>query len=139
MRDLMDEAELRKVIKQYPHSRQADLAAFDLLDNQLCGDWQGTEKCPEKESEVYEKYAAEHPGGPRTAQALYLAAYRQAVLANMYGADGNDNKSNSAKSRAQELAAALKEKFAQSDYAWQAGALVYKLDEGIPVYGIDRE
>jgi hypothetical protein len=37
------------------------------------------------------------------------------------------------------LAARLKDHFAQSDYAWRAGALVYKLDEGIPVYGIDRE
>ncbi len=57
MRDLMDEDELRKVIKLYPHTRQADLAAFDLIDNKLCGDWQGSPKCPQNESEVYEKYA----------------------------------------------------------------------------------
>jgi len=139
LRDLIDEEEMRKVIKQYPHSRQADLAAFNLIDNQLCGDWQGSEKCPEKESEVYEKYAAAHPDGPRTAQALYQAVYRQAVLADMFAADGNDNKTNNAKSHARELAARLKDHFAQSDYAWRAGALVYKLDEGIPVYGIDRE
>jgi hypothetical protein len=139
LRDLLDEDEMKKVIKQYPHSRQADLAAFDLIDNQLCGDWQGSEKCPEKEAEIYEKYAAAHPDGPRTAQALYQAVYRQAVLADMFAADGNDNKSNSAKSHAHDLAARLKDHFAQSDYAWRAGALVYKLDEGIPVYGIDRE
>ncbi len=51
MRDQMDEDELKKVIKLYPHTRQADLAAFDLIDNKLCGDWQGSEKCPEKEAE----------------------------------------------------------------------------------------
>jgi hypothetical protein len=139
LRDQMDEDELKKVIKYYPHTRQADLAAFELIDNKLCGDWQGQPKCPEKESEDYEKYAAEHPDGPRTAQALYLAAYRQAVLVDMYGADGSDNKSNSAKAKAHELAAKLKDHFAQSDYADRAAALVYKLDEGIPVYGIDRE
>ena len=50
MRDQMDEDELKKVIKLYPHTRQADLAAFDLIDNKLCGDWQGSAKCPEKES-----------------------------------------------------------------------------------------
>jgi hypothetical protein len=139
LRDQMDEDELKKVIKYYPHTRQADLAAFELIDNKLCGDWQGQPKCPEKESEDYEKYAAEHPDGPRTAQALYLAAYRQAVLVDMYSADGSDNKSNSAKTHAHELAAKLKDRFAQTDYAARAAALVYKLDEGIPVYGIDRE
>jgi hypothetical protein len=139
LRDQMDEDELRKVIKLYPRTRQADLAAFDLIDNKLCGDWEGSPKCPEKESELYEKYAAEHPDGPRTAQALYQAVYRQAVLTDMYAADGNDKKSDNAKSHAHELAAKLKEHFAGSDFAWRAGALVYKLDEGIPVYGIDRE
>jgi hypothetical protein len=57
----------------------------------------------------------------------------------MYAADGNDNKSNNAKKHAHELAAKLKEHYAASDLAWRAGALVYKLDEDIPVYGIDRE
>ena len=51
----------------------------------------------------------------------------------------NDNKSNNARNHAHELLTKLKDHFAQSDYAWRAGALVYKLDEGIPVYGIDRE
>jgi len=138
LRDQMDEDELRKVIKYYPRTRQSALAAFDMIDNQLCGDWQGSEKCPEKESEYYEKYAAEYPDGPRTAQALYQAVYRQAVLKDMFEADGSDKKSDAAKDHAHELAAKLKDHFAATDYAWRAGALVYKLDEGVPVYGIDR-
>jgi hypothetical protein len=139
LRDQIDEDELKKVVKFYPHTRSADLAAFELIDNKLCGDWQGSSKCPEKESEYYEKYAAENPDGPRTAQALYQAVYRQAVLADMYTADNNDKKAGEAHNHAKELAARLKEHFAQSDYTWRAGALVYKLDEGVPVYGIDRE
>jgi hypothetical protein len=139
LREQMDEDELKKVIKHYPHSRWADLAAFVLIDNKLCGEWQGSPQCPDKESDIYEKYANEHPDGPRTAQALYQAVYRQAVLKDMYAADGNDNKSNNAKKHAHELAAKLKEHYAASDLAWRAGALVYKLDEDIPVYGIDRE
>ena len=139
LRDQMDEDELKKVIKLYPHTRPADLAAFDLVENKLCGDWQGSPKCPEKESEAYEKYASEVPDGPRTAQALYQAVYRQAVLTDMYAADGNDGKSNAAHTHAKELAARLKEKFPQSDYTARAAALVFKLDEGVPVYGIDRE
>lgn len=139
MRQQMDEDSLKKVIKQYPHTRWADLAAFDLIDNKLCGDWQGSEQCPAKESDIYEKYADEHPDGPRTAQALYLAVYRQAVLKDMFTADGDSRKAENAKNHAAELAAKLKEHFAGSDYAWRAGALVYKLEEGIPVYGIDLE
>jgi hypothetical protein len=139
MRDQMDEDNLKKVVKLYPHSRQADLADFDLIDNKLCGDWQGSPKCPEKESQIFEKYATEHPDSPRAAKALYEAVYRQAVLADMYGADGSDKKQDEAHDHARELAAKLKEKFPQSDYSWRAAALVYKLDQGVPVYGIDRQ
>jgi hypothetical protein len=139
MRDQMDEDELKKIVKLYPHTRQADLANFELIENKLCGDWQGSPKCPEKESEYYEKYATEIPDGPRTAQALYQAVYRQAVLTDMYASDGSDKKSEEAHNHAKDLAARLRDKFPQSDYTWRAGALVYKLDQGVPVYGIDRQ
>jgi len=139
LRYQMDEDELKKVVRLYPHTRQADLAAFELIDNKLCGDWQGQPKCPAKESEVYEKYAAEFPDGPRTAQALYQAVYRMAVLTNMYAADGSDKKANEAHAHARELAARLKEHFAQSDFTARALTLVYKLDEGVSVYGTDPE
>jgi hypothetical protein len=139
MRDQMDEDELKKVIKNYPRSRQANMAAYELIDNKLCGDWQGSEKCPEKEAEYYEKFAQEYPDGPRTAQALYQAVYREAVLVDMYGADGSDKKADEAHTRAKQFFSHLQEKFAQSDFTYRAAMLVYKLDEGIPVYGIDRE
>jgi hypothetical protein len=139
MREQMDEDGLRKVIKYYPNTRSADFAAYELIDNKLCGDWQGQEKCPDKEAELYEKYAAEHPDSPRTPQALYQAVYRQAVLTNMYADDNNDKKSDAAHTRARDLAARLKDKFPQSDYAARAAMLVFKLDQGIQVYGGDKE
>ena len=138
LHDQMDEDELKKVIKYYPHTRWADLAAYELIDNKLCGDWQGSTRCPERESDIYEKYAAEHPDSPRTARALYEAAYRQAVLTDMYAADGSDKKRDAAHTHARDLAGKLNAKFPQSDYTWRAIALVYKLDEDVPVYGIDR-
>jgi len=139
MREQMDEDELKKVIKLYPKTKWADLAAFELIDNKLCGDWQGAPKCPEKESEIYEKYAAEYPDSPRTPQALYQAVYRQAVLKDMYAADGSDKKADEAHHRAQDLVTHMRDKFPQSDYTWRAGTLVFKLDQNIPVYGIDME
>jgi hypothetical protein len=139
MREQMDEDNLKKVIKLYPRTRWAALAAFDLIDNKLCGDWQGSPQCPEKESEYYEKYADEYPDGPRTAQALFQAVYRMAVLTNMLAADGSGKKADDAHNHARELTARLKQHFADSDYTWRAGTLVYKLDQGIPVYGIDLQ
>jgi hypothetical protein len=139
LREQMDEDELKKVVKYYPHTREAAFAAYELIDNKLCGDWQGQPKCPEKEAEYYEKYATEYGDGPRTAQALYQAVYRMAVLNDMYAADGNDKKAGDAHNHAKDLLKHLTDKFPQSDYTWRAGALVFKLDQGIPVYGIDRE
>lgn len=139
MREGMDEDAMKKVIKFYPHTKQADMAAYALIDNKLCGEWQGQEKCPEKEAELYEKYATEHPDGPRTPKALYEAVYRNAVLVDMYNADNSDKKADGAKAHAHDLAGRLKDKFPLSDYASRAAALVFKLDQGIPVYGIDRQ
>lgn len=139
MREQMDETALRKVIKTYPRTRQADLAEYELIDNRLCGDWQGATKCPEKESDIFERYASEHPSSPRAPRALYEAVYRQAVLSDMYAADGSDKRQQQAREHARDLARTLKDKFPQSDYAWRAAALLYKLDQGVPVYGNDRE
>jgi len=138
MHEQIDEDALKKVIKLYPHTRWAALAAFDLIDNKLCGNWEGSEKCPENETEIYEKYAEEYPDGPRTAQALYEAAYRQAVLTNMYETDQNHNKAEKAHELCRTLAQQLKAKFAETDYAMRAEMLVFKLDQNIPVFGLDR-
>jgi len=139
LRAQIDEDAIKHVIRDYPRTRQADFAAYELIDNKLCGDWQGQQKCPEKESELYEKFAAEHPDGPRTAQALYQAVYRQAVLTNMYADDNSNKKSDAAHNRARELAGKLKDKFPQSDYTARAAMLVFKLDQGIVVYGGEKE
>ena len=138
MHEQIDEDALKKVIKLYPGTRWAALAAFDLIDNKLCGDWEGSEKCPENETGIYEKYAEEYPNGPKTAQALYEAAYRQAVLTNMYETDGDHNKAEKAHALCSSLAQQLKAKFAGSDYALRAEMLVFKLDQNIPVFGIQQ-
>jgi len=139
MREQMDEDDLKKVIKYYPGTRWAALAAFDLIDNKLCGNWEGSTQCPEREAALYEKYAGEYPDGPRTAQAMYQAIYRLAVLVDIYTANSDDHKADDARNHARELAANLKQHFAGTDYTYRAALLVYKLDEGVPVYGIDLQ
>jgi len=139
LREQIDDEEFRKLKKIYPHSRWADLADWDLLDNKVCGDWQGSTKCPEKESEMYEKYAQEHPESPRAAEALYNVVYRQGALSDMYNANGDDKKSGEAKARAVTIAGTIATKYPQSDYAARAASLVYQLQESIPIYGADRQ
>ncbi len=139
LREQLDESEMKKILKNYPGSKWADLAAYNMLDNKICGDWQGSEKCPEKESELYVKYADEHPNSPKAAEALYKAAWRQAAAADMYAADNEDKKSDGARQHAKELAGRLENKYPQTDYVPRAAGLVYKLEQGIPIYGIDRE
>src|SRR3984885_6391554 len=46
LRPQLYEGELKKVMKMYPGSQFAALAAYDLLDHKLCGDWQGLPQCP---------------------------------------------------------------------------------------------
>src|SRR5215472_7160763 len=80
MRGQIDEEWMKLVIKKFPGTKWADLAAFHMLENKLCGDWQGASKCPEKESELYEKYVKEHPQSPSNPEALYDAAWRQSEI-----------------------------------------------------------
>jgi hypothetical protein len=139
LREQIDDTEMKSIQKKYPGTKWADLAAYEMLDNKICGDWQGSEKCPEKESELYVKYADEHPESPKAAEALYKAAWRQASAADMYSADNEEKKSEQARARAKDLATRLQAKYPQTDYAPRAAGLIYTLEAGIPVYGIDRE
>ncbi len=139
LREQIDDEEMRKLKKTYPHSKWADMADWDMLDNKVCGDWQGSTKCPQKEAELYEKYAQEHPDSPRAAEALYNALYRQGALNDMYSSDGDDKKAAEAKARAVTIAGTIAGKYPQSDYAARAAALVYQLQQSIPIYGTDRQ
>lgn len=139
LRQPIDDDEMRKIEKKYPHTKWADLAAWDMLDNKICGDWQGSTKCPEKESEMFEKYADEHPGSPKAAEALFDAAYRQGAAGDIYAGSSDDKKASAARDRASALAAKLESRYPASDYAARAATLIYKLQQSIPIYGVDRE
>jgi hypothetical protein len=139
LRQQMDEDEMKKIEKYYPHTKWADLAAYDRIDNKLCGDWQGSEKCPEKEADLYLKYVNDHPDSPRAAEALYKAAWRMASAGDMWSADNDAHRAQEDRSRASDIANQLQSKYPQSEYASSAASLIYKVQQGIPIYGSDRE
>jgi outer membrane protein assembly factor BamD (BamD/ComL family) len=133
--DIAEEA-MKKVIKKYPHTKWSDLAEFHLLDLKLCSDWQGESKCPEKEAQIYEKFAEEHPQAPNAPEALYNAAWRRAALIQIYKTENKNNQINDSKSRATALAQRVVSQYAQNvDWSTRAQALLFKIQHDIAVYG----
>ena len=135
MRGQMDEEWMKQVIKKFPGTKWADLAAFRLIENKLCGDWQSASKCPEKEAEVYEKYAKERDQSPAAPQALYEAAWRQSALIEIYRTEANQKKSEAAKARALDLAQRIVSQYGQSQWALRATTLIFYIQQGIVTYG----
>jgi len=130
---------MKEVIKKFPGTKWADQASFELLDNKVCGDWQGASKCPEKESDMYEKYAKDHPQSPRAGEALYDAAWRQSALIEIYKTEDQQKKSAEAKAKAIQLAQSVVSQYGQGDWGARAQRLLYLLQQGIPTYGNEQE
>ena len=126
---------MKEVKKKFPHTKWADLADFHMIDNKLCGDWQAQSKCPEKEADLYEKYAEDHPQSPALAEALYDAAYRRAALISIYPNEGKANKVAEAKFRTEALCQRVISSAPQSDWAARAQDLLYQVQQGIPTFG----
>src|SRR5579859_4512806 len=135
MRGQINEDWMKLVIKKYPGTKWADLAAFHLIENKLCGDWQAASKCPEKESEMYEKYVKEHGQSPAAAEAMYDAAWRQSALIEIYKTEANLKKSTEAKSRTLDLAQKIVSQYGQSDWANRAQTLIFYVQNDVPTYG----
>ena len=131
----IDDEQMRLVMKKFPGSKWAELASFHLIDNKLCGDWQGASKCPDKEADIYEKYAKEHPQSPSAPEALYDAAWRRAALIEIYKTEDQAKKSDKAKEQAVGLAQQLVSQYPQSEWASRGQMLLYLIQQGVPTYG----
>ena len=135
LRQGMNEDFMHEVMKKFPGTKWADLAAFHLIDNKLCGDWQGSSKCPDKEAGIYEKYANERPQSPAVAEALYDAAWRFSALIEIYKTENQPKKSDESRTRALALAQKVATEFPQSDWGARAQRLLYLIQQGVPTYG----
>ena len=134
-RQPINEDQMKLVMKKFPGTRWAELASFHLIDNKLCGDWQGSSKCPDKEADVYEKYAKEHSQSPTAPEALYRAAWRRAALIEIYKTEEQPKKSEKAKDQAISLAQQLISQYPQSDWSSRGQTLLYLVQQGVPTFG----
>ncbi len=139
LRPQLYEGDLKRVIKQFPGSIYAFEAAYDLLDNKLCGDWQGLPKCPEMEASLYLKYAAAYPESPRAPEAMYNAVYRTGVLVTMYQVEDATKRADEAAQRTQDLTAQMQSRFPTSDYTRRAQSIAFRVKQGVSIYGNDRQ
>ena len=135
MRGQIDEQWMKLVMKKFPGTKWADLAAFHLLENKLCGDWQGASKCPDKEADMYEKYAKEHEQSPSAPEALYDAAWRRSALIEIYKTEANQKKSEEAKNRSLDLAQRIVGQYGQSNWSARAQMLIFFINQGVPTWG----
>jgi hypothetical protein len=135
MRGQINEEWMKLVNKKYPGTKWAELATFRMIDNRLCGDWEGMTKCPDKEADTYEKYASEHAQSPAAPEALYNAAWRRSAMIEIYKTEPNQKKSAESKDRALALARKIVSQYGQSDWALRAQRLIYYIQQGIPTYG----
>lgn len=135
LREGMNEDWMKEVMKKFPGTKWADLAAYHLIENKLCGDWQGTAKCPEKESERYENYATERPQSTAAPEALYQAAKRQAALVDIYKTDEQKKKAEDAKNKSIALTQRIVQQYPQSDWAARAQRLMFLVQQDVPTYG----
>jgi outer membrane protein assembly factor BamD (BamD/ComL family) len=134
-RQPINEEQMKLVMKKFPATKWAELASFHLIDNKLCGDWQGSSKCPDKEADIYEKYVKEHPQSPSAPEALYNAASRRAALIEIYKTEEQPKKSEQAKDRAMALAQQLVSQYPQSDWSSRGQTLLYLVQQGVPTFG----
>jgi outer membrane protein assembly factor BamD (BamD/ComL family) len=91
------------------------------------------------ETQLYLKYADRYPDGPKSAEALYDAAYRQGVVVTMYAVDDDKKNSDKAAENCQAIADELLKKYPKSDYAARAESIAYRVRQGLPIYGSDRD
>jgi hypothetical protein len=138
LREGMNEDYFEEVTKKFKGTKWADLAAFHLIENKLCGDWQSSSKCPEKEAEMYEKYAKDRPDSPAVAEALYDAAWRHSALIEIYKTEDQPKKSGESRAKAIALAERASQA-SQGDWAARAQRLLYLIQQGVPTYGNAEE
>lgn len=132
----IDDQYMKKVIKKFPGTKWADLAAYRLLDNKTCGDWAAEAKCPELEANLYMKYADDHAQSPKTPEALYKAAWRYSALIVIYKSNNDGKKAADSTARATSTAKRIMSQFPENtDWSTRAERLSYMVQNNIPAYG----
>ena len=140
LRYQIDEQYMKKVIKKYPGTKWADLAAYHLIENKLCGDWEAAPKCPEMEAQLYVKYVEDHSQSPKVPEALYKAAWRYSALIVIYKTENQQKKADDSAARALSTARKLMSQYPNdTDWSSRVERLIYMVENNMPTWGPSLE
>lgn len=132
--------ELEAVTRLFPKTRAAARAAYLLLRNELCEQWEGTPGCPLAEIGLISRYLEQYPDSEHAAELRYAIAYRHAALVEIYlqqpAPHFSPERAVEHKAKAREAVEALVGKHALEAAAWAARGerLLWSLDNNIGVY-----
>ena len=136
LRHQIDEDHMKQVMKKYPGTKWADLAAYHLIENKVCGEWEAQAKCPEMEAGLYMKYADERAHSPKAPEALYKAAWRYSALIEIYTVDNQTKKAEEAAARSLSVAKKLVAQYPNdTDWSNRAARLIYMVQNKMPTWG----
>jgi hypothetical protein len=131
-------ADLAAVTRTYAKSPAAARAAFLLLRNSLCEQWDGTPGCPAAEVGLISDYLRQYPNSVHAAEARYAIAYRHAALVEIYLAKDKAHFSPEKAVEHKAKALAASEQLAQDPVAtlWRVRAerLIWSLQNNVGVY-----
>jgi hypothetical protein len=77
----------------------------------------------------------EHPQSPKLQEALYEAARRRAALIEIYLTENEKLKSDESRQKALSLIQRILTTNGQTDWAFRAQTLGYKIEQQIPTFG----
>jgi hypothetical protein len=91
------------------------------------------------EVKLYMQYADRYPESPKSPEAQFNAVYRSGVLVSMYTVDDDKKRADAAAKQTQVLAEDMRTRFPRSDFTYRALSIAWKVSQGIPIYGSDRD
>ena len=133
----IDEQYMKKVIKKFPGTKWADLAAYRLLDNKTCGEWAAEAKCPETGSHAVHEVrgrasaVAEDSGSPVQGGVAILGADRD-LQEQQRRQEGRRFDVTRATSVAKRIMSQFPD---NTDWATRAERLLYMVQNNMPTYG----
>jgi len=134
----IDESGMKEVIAKYPNTKWSDLAAYEMIENQLCADRTAQAACAEKNAAIYEQYARQHPQAAKAPEAMFNAAQQAGLLADIYRVRADKDRSAAARKKALALAQELADGNT-TEWKTRGVDLQYKLQQNIPLYGLEQE
>jgi hypothetical protein len=135
MRGQIDEQWMKLVVKKFPGTKWADMAAFHLSKTNFAATGRARQSVQKKKPRCTRNMRKSTSSLPSAPEALYQAAWRRSALVEIYKTEANQKKADEAKTRSLELTQRIISQYGQSDWALRAQSLMFYIQQGVPTFG----